>query len=135
MNLQKVMTELADKLKLLTTLNVLDYPADTITPPGGFIGYPESVDYDQTYDNGLMQFTQMPVFLVTNRIDSKSARNTVSNWCDPSHEDSVKRFLDSSTYSSCDDVQVDKAFFDTMSIGGVEYLVAIFELTVTGEGQ
>jgi hypothetical protein len=134
MNLKDVMEEIADKLKLFTGHNVFSYPVDSITPPGGVIGYPESITYDETYQQGEMMFNNLPVWLVTGRTDSESARNQASEWTDPQGGNSVKKFLDTTSYSSCDDVQVGTATFDTFSVGAIEYLVVIFDVTVTGEG-
>lgn len=133
-NLKLVMEEIADKLKQLTGINVFSYPVDSVTPPAGILSYPDSIDYDVTYQSGESTFTNLPVYMVTDRSDSESARNKVSVWTDPHSMQSVKAYLDRETYSFCEDVQVVNATFDVMSIAGVDYLVAVFSLNVTGEG-
>lgn len=134
MNLRKVMEEIADKLRTFTGISVFSYPVDTVTPPAAILGYPDSIDYDVTYQQGEMTFTNLPVFMVTDRVDSESARNKVAEWTDPSSGNSVKSYLDNETYSFCDDIQVVSSSFNVMSIAGIDYLVAVFELNVTGEG-
>ncbi len=133
MKLKDVMEEMADKLKLFTGHNVFSYPVDSLSPPAGVIGYPESITYDETYQQGEMMFNSLPVWLVTGRTDSESARNQASEWTDPQGANSVKRYLDVQNYSSCDDVQVGNATFDVFAVGGIEYLVVVFDVTVTGE--
>lgn len=135
MKLKAVMEELGDKLRLFTGINVFDYPVDTVTPPAGIISYPERIEYDVTYDRGGDMFWNLPVYMVTDRVDSKSARNQISEWTDPTSNNSVKAYLDKENYSSCDSIQVVNATFDTMSIAGIDYLVAVFELNVSGEGE
>ncbi len=135
MNLKEVMEEIADKLKHFTGLNVFDYPVDSVTPPAGILSYPERIEYDVTYQAGEMMFWNLPVYMVTDRVDSKSARNQVAKWTDPNGVNSVKTYLDKENYNSCDDVQVVSATFDTMTVAGIDYLVAVFELNVTGEGS
>jgi hypothetical protein len=134
MNLQLVMEEIADKLRAFTGLNVFDYPVDTVTPPAGILSYPDSINYDESYQSGEMTYSNLPVYMVTDRADSKSARNQVSTWTDPHSAESVKAYLDRENYNHCEDVQVVKATFDVMSIAGVDYLVAVFSLEVSGEG-
>lgn len=132
MNLKDVMQEIAEKLSMHTGLNVYDYPTDTVTPPAGVIGYPETITYDETYDGGEMMFNKLPIWMVSDRIDSKSARNQVSAWTAPIGNKSVKQFLDKENYNSCDSVHVGEAQFDVTTIADVPYLVALFEVTVTG---
>lgn len=135
MNLKSVMEEIAEKLSLFTGISVFDYPVDSVTPPAGILGYPDSIDYDVTYQRGEMSFTNLPVYMITDRTDSKSARNQVAVWTDPSHSSSVKQYLDKENYTSCDSVNVINATFDVMTISGIDYLVAVFECNVTGEGE
>jgi hypothetical protein len=135
MNLQRVMEEIAEKLKMFTGMNVFDYPVDTVIPPAGILSYPERIAYDETYGRGEDMFFNLPVFMVTDRADSKSARNQISEWTDPTGLKSVKTFLDRETYNSCDSVSVPNATFDVMTVAGIDYLVAIFELNVSGEGS
>lgn len=135
MNLEKVMEEIADKLKLFTGLNVFDYPVDSVSPPAGILSYPERIEYDVTYGRGEDMFWNLPLYMVTGRADSKSARNQASDWTDPAGTQSVKTFLDKESYSACGSVQVVNATFDSMSIAGIDYLAAVFELNVSGEGE
>lgn len=135
MKLKDVMEEIAGKLSLFTGLNVFDYPIDSVTPPAGILSYPDRIEYDITYGRGEDMFWNLPVYMITDRVDSKSARNQVSEWTDPTSINSVKTFLDSEAYGSCGSVLVVNATFDTMSIAGIDYLVAVFELNISGEGE
>lgn len=135
MKLAKVMEEIGDKLKAFTGHNIFDYPIDSVTPPAGIVSYPESIQYDQTYGRGEDVFVGLPVYMVTGRVDSKDARNQVSEWTDPTSGRSVKRYLDTESYNYCDSIQVVSATFDVMTIANIDYLVVIFELNVSGEGE
>lgn len=135
MILKNVMEEIADKLHMFTGHNIFPYPIDSVTPPAGILSYPERIEYDVTYQRGEDMFWNLPVYMVTDRVDSQDARDQVSEWTDPSSSNSVKTFLDRENYNSCESVQVVNATFDTMKIAGIDYLVAVFECNVSGEGQ
>ena len=135
MNLTLVMEEVAEKLKTFTGINVFDYPIDSVTPPAGILSYPERIAYDETYGRGEDMFLGLPLYMVTDRVDSKSARIQVSEWTDPVGHNSVKKYLDKENYTSCSSVHVVNATFDTMTVAGIDYLVAVFELNVSGEGE
>jgi hypothetical protein len=135
MNLTDVMEEIADKLRMFTGLNVFDYPCDEVTPPAAILSYPESIDYDQTYDEGTVQFSGMTLYMVTDRADSKSARIQMSHWTNTSGPQSIKRFLDTENYTSCDAVHLGNATFDVMRVAGIDYLVGIFTFDVQGDGE
>lgn len=134
MKLKSVMEEIANKLQMFTGHNMFSYPVDSVTPPAGIVSYPERIEYDITYQRGEDIFWGLTVYMVTDRVDSESARNQVSEWTDPSSSNSVKIYLDKETYASCDSVQVINATFDTMLIGGIDHLIAVFELNVSGSG-
>jgi hypothetical protein len=134
MNLQAVMEEIAEKLKLFTGLNVFDYPLDSVNPPAGILGYPEEVKYDETYGRGEDMFLGLPLFMVTQRMDSKEARNQVSDWTDPHGPKSVKTYLDKENYRSCDSVDVTNATFTVYTSAGIDFLCALFEMNVSGQG-
>ncbi len=128
------MVEIAEKLTLFTGVSIFSYPTDSLVPPGGFVGYPERIIYDETYGRGEDIFSNLIVIMASDRTDSESSRDQVSEWTDPTSNNSVKTFLDNESYSSCGGVIVKNAEFEVMSIAKVDYLVAMFELDVTGEG-
>jgi hypothetical protein len=135
MKLADVMDELSAKLEIFHKLNVFAYPVDTITPPGGVVGYPEQIEYDTTYGRGVDMFRGIQLFMVAGRISTLQARNDVSEWTAGRGPRSVKQFLDGSDYNSCDDVCVTSATFDTFSIADVDYIVAVFSIDVSGPGE
>ena len=80
-------------------------------------------------------FRSMPVYMVTGRADMKSARDTVSAWTDGGGNQSLKRFLDNERYTSCDDVTVLSAEFDIFKLAGIDYVVAVLMLDISGSGE
>lgn len=135
MNLAEVMDEIAAALQQITGLNVFPYPPGSITPPAGYVSYPRPIRYDEVYDHGGDEFTDLPVVLLAGRASDLSARDKVSGWCDPAHPDSVKRALERWPWKSCDDIHIGECEFDVETIGGVGYLAANFKATVVGPGE
>lgn len=135
MKLDDVMDEVALVLGQLTGLNVFAYPPPTLTPPSGYVSYPQSVGYDETYARGQDQFTDLPIVLVASKVTDVTARNVVAGWASGGGQRSIKKAMEAWSWVSCDDVTVTSCEFDVEKIGGVEYLAALFKATVVGPGE
>ncbi len=135
MILKDVMEEIANKLQLFAGISSFAYPADSIKGPAAVLGFPERIEYDVTYNTGECSFWNLPVYMLTDRTDPKSARDSLSAWCGSKGSQSVAQFLSNERYTTCDQVQVVNAALDVVSIAGIEYFAAIFECNVTGEGM
>lgn len=135
MHLDTVMTEVAAALAEITGLRVFDYPPDTVTPPAGYLFYPRSIDFDETYGRGEDRFTDLPIVLVAGKAVARAARDTVAAWSAGDGAKSVKRALEARTWTTCDDVTVTSCEFDVERVGGVAYLAVLFKATVVGPGE
>jgi hypothetical protein len=135
MNLDDVMDEVAAVLAQISGLRVHAYPPDSLTDPAGYVSYPQSVDFDQTYGRGEDQFTDLPMVLVASRVTDRAARTTVSRWAAGSGAQSVKAHMEAHTWQSCDDLTVTSCEFDIETIAGQPYLAAVFKATVVGPGE
>jgi hypothetical protein len=133
--LAKVMTEIAQALSEITGLRVFDYPPDDLPAPAGYVSYPRSIDFDQTYGRGEDQFTDLPIVLVTDNVTTRAARNTASGWAAGDGPKSVKRAVEARTWLHCDDVQVTSVEFDIERYAGGEALAVMFKATVVGPGK
>lgn len=135
MNLGDVMDEVAEVLGTITGLNVLAYPPPTLIPPAGYVSYPQSIDFDQEYQRGGDQFTDLPIVLLTSTgATDLSARDQVATWSAGGGLGSVKAAMEAHRWASCDDLTVTSCEFDVETIGGVPYLAAMFKATVVGPG-
>jgi hypothetical protein len=135
MNLAEVMDEVAMVLAGITGLRVFSFPPDSLTDPAGFVSYPASVDFDETYGRGEDRFTDLPMVLVSSRVTDRAARNTVAAWASGSGPKSVKALMEAHTWVSCDDLTVTSCEFDVEMIAGTGYLAAVFKATVVGPGE
>lgn len=137
MNVQDVMDEIGEKLAAIPQLRVYPYNVDKIPPPGAIVGFPETIDYDETYGRGSDSLT-VPVWVMVSRANAQSAGAQLAAYLDGSGERSVKAAVDrtnTNTYSSCDTVTVTTAKIGAYTSGGVELIGAEFTVTVTGSGS
>ena len=135
MRLDRVMDEIAQALEEITGLRVSNYPAPTIVPPAGYVSYPREIAFDETYDRGADEFTDLPIVLLSSNVTTRTARNTVAKWSAGDGPGSVKAAVEARQWTSCDDVTVTACTFDTEKIGAVTYLAVLFKATVVGSGK
>lgn len=134
MRLDKVMDEVAKALTEITGLRVFPHPVETLVPPTGVVGYPQSVDFDEAYQRGEDRITDLPIWLVASRVTTRAARATVAAWASGDGPKSVKRAMEAWPWTTCDDLTVTSCEFDVEEIAGVKYLAAKFNATVVGPG-
>jgi hypothetical protein len=135
MKLDDVMDEVALVMGEITGLRVSAYPPGSVVGPAGWVGYPQSIDFDETYRRGTDQFTDLPIVLVVGKPTDKSSREKVTEWSKGSGANSVKAVMEAHAWESCDDLTVNACEFDAWEIAGVPYLVAMFTATVVGPGE
>lgn len=133
MNLDAVMTEVADRLKTIAGLRVFDHPVDAVNPPTAIVSLPE-ITFDQTYGRGSDRYA-LPVVLAIGKVVDRAARANVAPYVAGAGTKSFKAVLEAVAYASCDSVRVQSVEFDTYSWGSVEYVVAIFLLDIIGDGE
>lgn len=133
MLLSDVMDELGAALDGIVGLRVFPYWADRVTPPAAVVGWPEPLTYDSTMARGSDRAT-VPVMVLVGKVDARSARDALSQYADGSGPFSVKAALDGGTYTACDSVRVASCEFTVITVAGVEYLAATFQVEITGSG-
>ena len=134
MNLAAVMDEVATAASVLTKLNRFAYPPSSIDPPALIVSYPQSVDFDQTYQRGTDQFTDLEITLVVGRVDDRSTRDQAAAWASGTGPESVKQVLEAHAWVACDDVTIKSVEFEAWELAGVPYLAATFKADVVGPG-
>ncbi len=136
MNLANVMDEIGTALETIPHLRVFPYNADRVTPPAVIVDWPEEISYDATFGRGADQQT-LKLIVAVARMDARSTRDRLAQYLDGSGAHSVKAAVDSSDtviYTACDAVRVAKAQVAIVTIGGVDYLGATFDVEITGQG-
>lgn len=137
MILGDVMDEIAERLKLAPSLAGRTYawPIATVTPPAAIVTYPTDGTFDATYGRGMDTMTGV-VVVVVGRPTERQTRDLLTRYLDGSGAESVKALLDGDgeDYASCDGVRVADWDVDVYTIGGTDYLTAVFSLDIAGQG-
>lgn len=133
MDLAAVMDAISNRLDTITGLRCHPYPPGSVTPPAAIVSYPEGITFDATYARGMDRMT-LPVVVVVGKPTERSTRDKLGAYCNGSGAASVKAVLESGTYAACDTVTVRGAEFDVVSIGGTDYMAALFTLDIAGQG-
>lgn len=94
MILADVMQEIADRLDTIDGLRVYGYPADQIQPPAAAVTYPESVDFDSTFQRGMDRIPDLPVIVLVAKPWDRSTRDQIAAYIDGSGASSVKAVLE-----------------------------------------
>jgi hypothetical protein len=132
-DLADVMQEVADRLDAIEGLRVHPSPPGKVTPPAAVVSYPETYTFDETYGRGMDRLS-LPLVVVVGRPVDRSTRDALAAYCKGSGAASVKAVLESGTYSAFDVLRVESIDFDVVSIGGTEYMAALFTLDIAGSG-
>jgi hypothetical protein len=128
------MDEVAGRLDTIPSLHVTAYPPEQLTPPAGFVAYPEAVEYDQTYGRGTDKMT-LPVVIVERLTPARSVRKRLADYAAGSGARSVKAVLEGGTYTQFHVIIVQRVDFDPIRIAGVDMLAAVFSCDIQGSGS
>jgi len=133
MNIATVMDELGTALSTVDGLRVFPYSADKVTPPAAIVGWPDPITYDATMARGADQL-DMLLFVLVGRLDARTSRDRLAVYLDGAGASSIKAAVEAGTYTAFDSVRVQEARVEAMTVAGVEYLGAIFQLDLIGTG-
>lgn len=136
MNISEVAAEVSARLNTINGLRCFPYQPGSITPPAAMVLNPSPGDlqYDKTYGRGMDRMT-LPLLLVAGRASERTAQDAIRAYLDGSGARSVKATLESGEYTSLDSLVVMTSGVDGVSIGGTEYLAALFDLDIAGQGR
>lgn len=135
MNLDAVMTEVANRLEAIEGLRVSDGPVDAINPPHAVVSLPQ-VSFDMTYGRGSDRYT-LPVVLAIGKVSSRAARTNIAPYVAGDGASSVKAVLEdeSTPYAAFYTLRVESIEFDVIAWNSIDYLTATFILDITGSGS
>lgn len=136
MQLADVMDAVADRLKTITgpPLRTFAYPPGKLTPPGAVVTYPDNYTFDATYGRGMDRLS-LPVVIVVGKVSDRSARDQLAEYCAGAGPRSIKAVLESGIYTAFDTIRVEDIDFDVATIGGTDYISAVFTLDIAGPGS
>lgn len=135
MRLALVMDEVASVLTEITGLRVFPYPPPTLAPPAGYVSFPQSASFDESYGRGQDNFNDLPIVLLASKVTDRAARDLVSQWSAGDGPLSVKARMEAHDWVTCDNLTVTSCEFDVEKVAGVDYLAAMFKAVVVGPGK
>lgn len=133
MNLVSVMEEMGTALQTIDGLRVFPYWIERVMPPCAIVGWPEPITFDMTMRRGGDSMT-FKVFVIVGKVDARTSRTLLGKYLNGSDASSVKVALDGGTYTACDTVRVSQASVESLNIASIDYLAAVLDVEVTGNG-
>lgn len=103
--------------------NVYDFPVESVTVPAVVVGWPESIDFVQSFSPERDTW-EVPVWFMAGKSNTEDARNAVSDALN-----TMRQLLNDVTDY---DVHVTGASIAEVSVSGVAYLAAKFDCEVYG---
>ena len=134
MILGDVMDQIGDQLDTIEGLRAYRYPPDSVVVPAAIVTYPENVTYDETMRRGMDRYPDLSVIVMVGKVSDRASRDRISVYADGTGDKSIKTVVESGTYTAFDSVRVTGIEFDIVSMAGVEYLAATFNLDIAGPG-
>jgi hypothetical protein len=133
MKLDAVMDEIGDVAATIPDLNVYRWPADEITSPAAMVTYPDSMTFDAAFQRGTDRWRCGLIVAVAKAFD-KSTRDQMVRYVAGDGPESIKAAFYAHDWQACAYARPDRVTFDVLTIAGVEYLAALFDLDVAGNG-
>ena len=135
MKIGDVMDQVAAQLASIPQLSgrVFAYPPGSVVPPAAVVSYPDQLIFDETYGRGMDRLT-LPVMVMVGRPTERSTRDHLEVFCEGSGPSSVKATVEQGAYSAFHTVRVEGIEFDVVTMGGNDYMTALFTLDIAGSG-
>jgi hypothetical protein len=132
MDLDAVMTEIGEHLDV-TGLRLM-VVGEKPVPPAAWVSYPDSIEFDKTYGRGSDSMELQVGVVVGRTAVARATRKAIAAYCAGSGDNSVKEAIEGTPYESCDSVTVTGVEFDVVDLAGVDYMAALFSVSVVGSG-
>lgn len=134
MNLDNVMTQVAQAAGTITGVRAFAYPPDKVHPPAFMTTLPSEINPHATYARGMSTIRMTCLFLV-DRVQDRSSVKKLVSYLGMSGPLSLVRALEGFAYTACDSVVVsDIAADKVITIGQMDHLGAEFTLDIAGSG-
>lgn len=125
LNLNTAMDAIGTALGGITGLRVYDYPSDNIAVPAAVVAWPDELEYDHTHARGVDRAV-FRVHVLVGKVSDRAARDQINAYTNGAGaaNASVKTALD----AIGPHVRVGKVAFTVMTVAGLEYLTATFDV-------
>ena len=131
MDISAVMEGLRVRLATISDLNVYAYMPARIPVPAAAVGFPDRLDYDETFGRGADRAT-FPVHVFVQYAENESATDEIIGYMNGSGVGSVKAAIEAETTlgGAASFAVVNEAEVEVWEIAGVKYLAATFFVDV-----
>lgn len=127
-NLAAVMDGIAAALVAAgVTTRAHAYPAESLEPPCVVVGYPDSIEFDLTYQRGADR-AEIPVYFVLGRVTERSARDQLAAVI--SGATGIKETLDGDLGGLVQTLRVTDMRVLNLQVAAASYLAARFDAEV-----
>jgi hypothetical protein len=103
------------------------YPAESLSPPCVVVGYPDTIEFDLTYQRGADR-AEIPVYFVLGRVTERTARDRLAEVI--AGATGIKETLDGDLGGLCDSLRVTDMRVLNLKVGDLSYLAARFDAEV-----
>jgi hypothetical protein len=132
-NIAAVRREIGTALATIVDLNVTTGATGAVCAPAAIVGLPDEVTYNAAYQRG-MDTAVVPVLLLLARPHEADTGDAMGDYLSGTGPRSVRAAVEARSYQACDTVMVTRAGVDIVTVGGIDYLAADFDLDVAGSG-
>ncbi len=132
MDLEAVMTDLESAVDTISGLRP-HVAADGIRPPTALVALPDQIKFDGTGARGMDEIT-IPILVLVARMPRRTATAALQAYASGSGAESVKAAVDTFAATAYDVARVRRAKFEAVTLGGADYLAAVFNVDVFGTG-
>jgi hypothetical protein len=129
MDLADLMDAIATELEALNKGQDNSLPVDQVVVPCAVVGYPTEVDFDVTFKRGSDRMV-LPVHFLVGKTFQESAKARLSEIL--TGATSIKDALDEGLTDNTRTARVTNCKVEEVSVGGIGYLSATFQLEVIG---
>jgi hypothetical protein len=130
MSISDLRTGLANNLKTLSGLRVLETLPDVVNPPVAMIGLTKVV-YNRQNNQSMSEYT-FKVTVIVGRVSERTAQNTLDIWVAPG-TGSIKAAVDSDRTLGGNAYEVflaELSAYGAITVNGIDYLSAEFSVQV-----
>lgn len=135
MRLAAVMDEVAAVAATVPSLQGRTYgwPAEEVSPPAAMVTYPVEIDPLVAFQRGTDRWSG-GLLVVVGRVWDRATRQQIDGYVSGDGAESIIAAFYNHDWQECAYCVPQRVTFDAIQLAGVEYMAALFELDIAGNG-
>jgi hypothetical protein len=102
--------------------------------PAAVVGYPDRVNPNSTYGNGILLLEDLPFLLYVGKSHLRTSTKLLTDYLNDASPKGVVKALQNYAYTKADWLTVEYIDFDTHTLKGGDFLTAVFHCNLAGRG-